>query len=76
MGITLITRKYTPVIDGVTFNFLMSMALVTRLMDVVIAYLYGSLDSDIYMKIPEGLKIEDTKPRHLYYVISQLSLYG
>ena len=62
--------------DGVTFPFLMSMALVTRLMDVVIAYLYGSLDSDIYMKIPEGLKIEDTKPRHLYYVISQLSLYG
>ncbi|GJV27053.1 hypothetical protein Tco_1383501 [Tanacetum coccineum] len=30
-----------------------------RLMDVVTAYLYGSLDSDIYMKIPEGLKIPE-----------------
>ena len=62
--------------DGVTFHFLMSMALETRLMDVVIAYFYGSLDSDIFMKIPEGLEIEDTKPRHLYYVISQRLLYG
>jgi hypothetical protein len=25
-------------------------------MDVVTTYLYGSLDSDIYMKIPEDLK--------------------
>ena len=61
---------YSPVMDEVTFHFLMSMALETRLMDVVIAYLYGSLDSDIFIKIPEGLEIEDTKPRHLYYVIS------
>nr|GEY62266.1 hypothetical protein [Tanacetum cinerariifolium] len=30
-----------------------------RLMDVVIAYLYGSLDSDIYMKIPEGFKMPE-----------------
>jgi len=48
--------------DGVTSHFIMSMALETRLMDVVIAYFYISLDSDIFMKIPEGLEIEDTKP--------------
>ena len=28
------------------------------------------------MKIPEGLRIEDTKPRHLYSVKLQRSLYG
>ncbi|GJR15854.1 hypothetical protein Tco_0798506 [Tanacetum coccineum] len=28
-----------------------------RFMNVATTYLYGSLDSDIYMKIPEGLKI-------------------
>ncbi|XP_058776684.1 uncharacterized protein LOC131651013 [Vicia villosa] len=34
------------------------------LMDVVTAYLYGSLDTDIYMKIPEGFKMPETsKPR-------------
>ncbi|KAL8155915.1 hypothetical protein AgCh_001101 [Apium graveolens] len=73
-------ETYSPVMDGVTFHFLMGMAcmekLETRLMDVVTAYLYGSLDSDIYMKIPEGLNIEDTKPRHLYSVKLQRSLYG
>ncbi|KAL8096581.1 hypothetical protein AgCh_037515 [Apium graveolens] len=73
-------ETYSPVMDGVTFRFLIGMAcmekLETRLMDVVTAYLYGSLDIDIYMKIPEGLNIEDTKPRHLYSVKLQRSLYG
>jgi len=31
-----------------------------RLMDVVITYLYGSLDNDIYMKILEGYKMLET----------------
>ncbi|XP_074337293.1 uncharacterized protein LOC141674488 [Apium graveolens] len=73
-------EAYSPMMDGVTFHFLMGMAcmekLETHLMDVVTAYLYGSLDSDIYMKIPEGLNIEDTKPRYLYSVKLQRSLYG
>ncbi|KAI3444113.1 hypothetical protein Pfo_000778 [Paulownia fortunei] len=48
-----------------------------RLMDVVITYLYGSLDSDIYMKILDGFKLPklDT-PRKLYSIKSQRSLYG
>ena len=33
-------------------------------MDVVTSYLYGSIDTDIYMKIPEGFKLpESTNPK-------------
>ncbi|KAK9065411.1 hypothetical protein SSX86_016794 [Deinandra increscens subsp. villosa] len=50
-----------------------------RLMDVVTAYLYGSLDSDIYMKIPEGFKMPEalgSKPKEMYSIKLQRSLYG
>ena len=30
------------------------------LIDVIIAYLYGSLDNDIYMKIREGFQMSET----------------
>ena len=30
-----------------------------RLMDVITTYLYGELDTDIYMKVPEGLKLPE-----------------
>ena len=47
--------------DGITFRYLIAMAvnmnLQIKLMDVVTAYLYGSLDTEIYMKIPEGIKV-------------------
>ncbi|CAA7025795.1 unnamed protein product [Microthlaspi erraticum] len=54
--------------DAITFRFLMSLAasqnLEMYLMDVVTAYLYGSLENEIYMKIPEGLKMpEDLKSK-------------
>jgi hypothetical protein len=53
------------------------MNLYIQLMDVVTAYLYGSLDTDIYMKVPEGLKIPDPKgSRNMYCVKLQKSLYG
>ena len=46
---------------GMTFRYLISMAakmnLKMQMMDVVTAYLYGSLDWEIYMKVSEGLKI-------------------
>ena len=46
-------------------------------MDVVTAYLYGSLDSDIYMKILKGLKMPEAyTPRNLYSIKLQRSLYG
>ena len=40
-----------------------------HLMDVVTTYLYGSLDSDIYMKVPEGLDIPNKNhSRNMYCV--------
>ena len=48
-----------------------------QLMDVVTAYLYGSLDSEIYMKVPEGISIPNKKAnRNTYCVKLQKSLYG
>jgi hypothetical protein len=47
-----------------------------QLMDVVTAYLYGSLDSDIYMKVPDGIRIPDNKAnRNMYCIKLQKSLY-
>ena len=47
-------------------------------MDVVMAYLYGSLDTDIYIKIPEGLKISTSNEcsQGIYSIKLQRSLYG
>jgi len=46
------------VLDATTFRYIISLVaqegLNLHLMDVVIAYLYGSLENDIYMKLPEG----------------------
>ncbi|CAM8943865.1 unnamed protein product [Rhodiola kirilowii] len=76
-------ETYSPVMDGITFRYLISLAvhekLNMHLMDVVTAYLYGSLDTKIYMKIPEGFKMHDalsTKPRERYSIKLERSLYG
>jgi hypothetical protein len=43
----------------------------------VTAYLYGSLDSDIYMKVPEGILIPNQNTScNMYCVKPQKSLYG
>jgi hypothetical protein len=48
-----------------------------QLTDVVTAYLYGSLDSDIYMKVPNGIQILNPNAnRNMYCVELQKSLYG
>ena len=50
-----------------------------QLMDVVIAYLYGSLDNDINMKIPERykmLEIYNSTSQIMYSIKLQRSLYG
>ena len=48
-----------------------------QLMDVVTAYLYGSLDSNIYIKILDGISIPNPKAnRNMYCVKLQKSLYG
>ena len=43
--------------DAITFRYLISLVvskgLEMHLMDMVTAYLYGMLDTDVYMKIPK-----------------------
>ena len=51
-------ETYSPVMNAITFYFLISLAvsegLDMRFMDVITTYLYRSMDNDIYMKIHEG----------------------
>ena len=74
-------ETYSPVISGITFRYLILLAVQNhrsmQLMDVVTAYLYGPLDYEIYMKVPEGISIPDNKAnRNMYCVKLQKSLYG
>ena len=76
-------ETYSPVMDAITFRYLIHLAvsegLEMHLMDVVTTYLYGSIDSDIYMKIPEGFTLPEakfSKPRGMYSIKLQRSLYG
>ena len=67
--------------DDITLRYLISFTvheqLEMHLMDVVTAYLYGSLDNEIYMKIPEGFaKPKSCKSRETYSIKLQRSLYG
>jgi hypothetical protein len=59
--------------NGITFRHLISLAtqkcLSLQLMDVVIAYLYGSLDSEIYMKILDGISIPNVNVRRNMYCV-------
>lgn len=72
---------YSPVMDGTTFRFLVGFATLQKLsmkmMDVVTAFLYGDLDVEIYMKVPDGLPGSDSVS-HLTQPCVQLkrSLYG
>jgi hypothetical protein len=67
--------------SGITFRYLISLViqkhLSMQLMHVVTAYLYGSLDSDIYMKVPDGIPIPNESTNHnMYCVKLKRSLYG
>ena len=37
-----------------------------HLMDVIIAYLYRSMDNDIYMKIPKGFKKTKSQKQRIW----------
>ena len=76
-------ETYSPVMNAITFQYLISLAVSERLdmhlMDVVTTYLYGYLDANVYMKIPEGFTLPETmnsKPRSMYSIKLQRSLYG
>jgi hypothetical protein len=47
--------------NGITFRYLISLTiqnhLSLELMDVMTSYLYGSLDSDIYMKVLDEIPV-------------------
>ena len=64
-------ETYSPVMSGITFRYLISLALQNhlsmQLMDVVTEYLYGSLDSDIYMKVPGEISVPNAsaKKKHV-----------
>ena len=41
------------------------------LMDVVTTYLYGSIDNDIYIKVPKGFQLSEeniTNPCSIYFI--------
>ena len=76
-------ETYSPVTEAITFRYLISLAVSEGLdmymMDVVTAYLYGSIDAIVYMKIPEGftlLEAMNSKPWSMYSIKLQRSLYG
>ncbi|CAA7020359.1 unnamed protein product [Microthlaspi erraticum] len=76
-------ETYSPVVDATTFRFLITLAiregLDFRLMDVVTAYLYGPLDNEIYMKVPEGFELpeaEKSNSREDFSIKLKRSLYG
>ena len=76
-------ETYSPVMDIITFRYLISLVVSERLnmqlMDVVTAYLYGDLDTEIYMKAPEGLPLPPSsasRPRSAHAVRLRRSLYG
>lgn len=54
-------ETFAPVVDLITFRILIAFALHYGLhiesMDVVTAYLYGDIDVEIYMEIPEGIPV-------------------
>ena len=65
-------ETYSLVIYTITFRFLINLTvsegLDMHLMDVIIAYLYGLIDNDIYMKISKGFKLpkaNNTKSRSM-----------
>ena len=76
-------KTYSPVIDAITFRYLINLAisegLDMHLMAVVKAYLYGALDANVYMKISEGFTLPEamnSKPRSMYSIKLQRSFYG
>jgi len=69
------------VLDATTFRYLISLVaqegLNLHLMDVVTAYLYDSLENDIYMKLPEGFNLPNkTNSKEDYSIKLNKSLYG
>jgi hypothetical protein len=73
-------ETYSPVMSGIILRYFVYLAVQSRLsmqlMDIVTAYLYGSLESDIYMKVPDKISILNQNAScNMYWVKLQKSLY-
>ena len=73
-------ETYSPVMDIITFRYLISLSvskgLDMRLMDVITSYLYGMLENDIYVKVPERPQVNTSEPQNMYSIKLRRSLYG
>jgi hypothetical protein len=74
-------ETYSLVMNRVTFQYLISLSTQKHLslqsIDVMTAYLYGSLDSDIYMKVPDRISVPNTNiGQNMYCVKLNKSLYA
>ncbi|GJZ47612.1 retrovirus-related pol polyprotein from transposon TNT 1-94 [Tanacetum coccineum] len=58
-------ETYSHVVYATTSRYLIIQERIDwRLMDVVITYLYGSLDTEIYMKLLEGFKMPESSEKN------------
>jgi len=76
-------ETYSPVMDVITFLYLINLVVSEKLnmqfMDVVTTYFYGDLDTKIYMKVIEGLKLSNSnslRPQNTLSTRLRCSLYG
>jgi hypothetical protein len=74
-------ENYSLFMNGITFRYLISLTisnyLSLQLMGVVTAYLYESLDLDIYMKVPNGIPIPNIYANcNMYSIKIAKSLHG
>ena len=76
-------RRISPIMDFITFCYLISLVvsekLNMQLMDMVNPYLYRDLDTEIYMKVPEGHPLtgsNSSRPWNTLSIRLRRSLYG
>jgi len=76
-------RRNASISNGYTFRYLISPAvdegLDLHLIDVMNAHSYGTFDSDIHVKVPEGLKMPEASnvsSQEQYEIQLNKSLYG
>ena len=75
-------QTYSPVMDSTSFRYLLSLAvqltLETRLLDVVTAYLYGDLETELYIKPPPEFlpNLAPALPRRFPGLRIRKALYG
>jgi hypothetical protein len=74
------TDNFAPVINEITFRILIGASLIegwnAEVIDVETAFLYGELEEEIYMKIPEGLEYIEPINRDDECCVLGKAIYG